>query len=198
MTFGEKLNYLRKNAGLTQDDVAQHLGISPQAVSKWENDLSCPDIMLLPEIAKLYGKTVDALLGDGDFTDAEIEEEKETTEKEEEKAENTAEEKQTDPVEAKTDDKKNLDKSNLFLKVKVYSHQGDNVNVKLPISLLKSLKGVLESIMLNSDMTGGIDLSSIDIDMIFELVERGVIGDIVDISTQGGDYVKVCIERDSL
>ena len=195
MTFGEKLNYLRKNAGLTQDDVAQHLGISPQAVSKWENDLSCPDIMLLPEIAKLYGKTVDALLSDGDFAEAEAVEEKETTE---EKEEIPAQEKQPDSVKTETESKKNLDNSNLFLKVKVYSHQGDNVNVKLPVSLLKSLKGVLGSALLNSDMTGGIDLSSIDLDMIFELVDRGVIGDIVDIATQGGDYVKVCVERDSI
>lgn len=195
MTFGEKLGYLRKNAGLTQDDVAQHLGISPQAVSKWENDLSCPDIMLLPEIAKLYGKTVDALLGDGDFAEAEATEEKETTE---EKGEIPAEEKQPEPVETETGSKKNLDNAHLFLKVKVYSHQGDNVNIKLPVSLLKSLKGVLGSVLLNSDMTGGIDLSSIDLDMIFELVDRGVIGDIVDIATQGGDYVKVCVERDGI
>ena len=55
MTFGEKLNSMRKNSGFTQEEVAVRLGISPQAVSKWENDLSCPDIMLLPEIAKLYG-----------------------------------------------------------------------------------------------------------------------------------------------
>lgn len=194
MTFGEKLSYLRKNARLTQDDVAQHLGISPQAVSKWENDLSCPDIMLLPEIAKLYGKTVDALLSDGDFAEAEVTEEKEATE---EKEEIPAEEKQPEPVKAKTDSN-NLDNANLFLKVKVLSQQGDKVNIKLPISLLKSLKGVLGSITLNSDMTGGIDLSSIDFDMIFELVERGVIGDIVDVSTQNGDIVKICVERDSI
>ena len=48
MTFGEKLNSMRKNSGFTQEEVAVRLGISPQAVSKWENDLSCPDIMLLP------------------------------------------------------------------------------------------------------------------------------------------------------
>ena len=195
MTFGEKLNYLRKHAGLTQDDVAQHLGISPQAVSKWENDLSCPDIMLLPEIAKLYGKTVDALLGDGDFAEAEVTEEKEATE---EKEEIPAEEKQPEPVETETESKKNLDNSNLFLKVKVLSQQGDKVNIKLPISLLKSLKGVLGSITLNSDMTGGIDLSGIDFDSIFELIESGAIGDIVDITSQNGDIVKICVERDSI
>ena len=44
------------------------LGISPQAVSKWENDLSCPDIMLLPKIAEIFDITVDSLLS-GDIAD---------------------------------------------------------------------------------------------------------------------------------
>ena len=192
MTFGEKLGYLRKNAALTQDDVAQHLGISPQAVSKWENDLSCPDIMLLPEIAKLYGITIDALLGDGDSAEAE---EKEATEGRERIH---TDEKQSEPIEAKTESKKNLNSSNLFLKVKVYSRQGDNVNIKLPVTLLKSVKGILGSVKLNSDMTGGIDLSEIDFDAVLDLVERGVIGDIVDVATQCGDYVKVCVEREDI
>ena len=177
MTFGEKLNYLRKNAGLTQEDVAQHLGISPQAVSKWENDLSCPDIMLLPEIAKLYGITVDELLNSDSF-------------EAEERIEPLVAEKET---EQKTDDK-----GDLFLKVRVLSQQGDKVNVKLPVSLLKSLKGILGSAMLNASLTGGIDLSSIDLDEIFALVERGVIGDIVDVTSQNGDIVKICVERDSI
>ena len=192
MTFGEKLNYLRKNAGLTQEDVAQHLGISPQAVSKWENDLSCPDIMLLPEIAKLYGKTVDALLADGNFAEVEVTEEKEARE------EIPAEEKQPEPTEIKTESKINPDNSNLFLKVKVLSQQGDKVNIKLPVSLLKSLKSILGSVKLNSEMTGGIDLSEIDFDSIFELIESGAIGDIVDITSQNGDIVKICVERDSI
>ena len=62
MTFGSKLNLMRKKAGLTQEEIAGELGISPQAVSKWENDLSCPDIMLLPRIAQIYNISVDELL----------------------------------------------------------------------------------------------------------------------------------------
>lgn len=186
MTFGEKLNYMRKQAGLTQEEVSHRLGISPQAVSKWENDLSCPDIMLLPEIAKLYGISVDALLGDGDFTEAEV------------KKESPPQEKQPEQSKVKTDIKKNVNISNLFLKVRVISQFGDNVNVKLPVSLLKSLKGVLGSVKLNSAMTGGIDLSEIDFDAIFELVDSGVIGEIVDVTTQNGDIIKVCVERENI
>lgn len=52
---------LRRNARLTQEQFADQLGLSFQAVSKWENGLSCPDIALLPEIAKIYGISVGQL-----------------------------------------------------------------------------------------------------------------------------------------
>ena len=63
MTIGERIAALRKKANLTQDALAKHLGISPQAVSKWEHNQSCPDILLLPELAKILGVTTDELLG---------------------------------------------------------------------------------------------------------------------------------------
>ncbi len=62
MTLGEKLSIRRKAKSLTQDEVAEKLNVTPQAVSKWENDQSCPDIMFLPALADLYGTTVDELL----------------------------------------------------------------------------------------------------------------------------------------
>ena len=63
-TLGKKFAELRKLNGFTQDEMAEKLGVSPQAVSKWENDLSCPDIMLLPDIAKLFDVTIDELFSD--------------------------------------------------------------------------------------------------------------------------------------
>ena len=53
----------RRRAGLTQQEVGRRLGVSCQAVSKWEQGRSCPDIMLLPDIARLFGVTIDALFG---------------------------------------------------------------------------------------------------------------------------------------
>ena len=61
-TLGKRISEQRKKLSLTQEELAEKLGVSAQAVSKWENDVSCPDILLLPEIAKLFGVTVDALL----------------------------------------------------------------------------------------------------------------------------------------
>ena len=54
---------LRKEAGMTQEQLATRLGVSFQAVSKWENGLSCPDIMLLPQLADLFSVTIDSLFG---------------------------------------------------------------------------------------------------------------------------------------
>ena len=61
-TIGKRIAALRREKGLKQEDVAQQLEVSSQAVSKWENDQSCPDISLLPKLAKLLGVTVDTLL----------------------------------------------------------------------------------------------------------------------------------------
>ena len=63
MTLGKRIAQNRKNLGLTQDQLAEKLGITAQAVSKWENDQSCPDISVLPKLAEIFGITTDELLG---------------------------------------------------------------------------------------------------------------------------------------
>lgn len=62
-TLGKRIAHHRKRLGLTQDALAEKLGITAQAVSKWENDLSCPDITMLPKLSSIFGITTDALLG---------------------------------------------------------------------------------------------------------------------------------------
>ena len=62
-TLGKRIAAHRKRLGLTQDALAEKLGITAQAVSKWENDLSCPDISMLPKLAEIFGITTDELLG---------------------------------------------------------------------------------------------------------------------------------------
>lgn len=62
-SIGQRIQRLRKSAGLTQEELAEKLGITPQAVSKWENDVSAPDIGVLSELADILGVSCDTLLG---------------------------------------------------------------------------------------------------------------------------------------
>lgn len=62
-TLGKRIMTHRKKLGLTQDKLAELLGVTAQAVSKWENDQSCPDITMLPRLAELFHTTTDDLLG---------------------------------------------------------------------------------------------------------------------------------------
>lgn len=62
MNVGDKIRTLRKSKKLTQEQLAEYLNISSQAVSKWETGLSGPDIDMLPRLAVFFGVTVDELL----------------------------------------------------------------------------------------------------------------------------------------
>lgn len=62
-TMGKRIAANRKRLGLTQDQMAEKLGVTAQAVSKWENDQSCPDIAMIPRLAELFGVSTDELLG---------------------------------------------------------------------------------------------------------------------------------------
>jgi len=61
-TIGQFISILRKANGLTQQDVADRLGVSSKAVSRWERDETAPDILLIPAIAELFGVSCDELL----------------------------------------------------------------------------------------------------------------------------------------
>lgn len=62
-SLGKRIIAHRKRMGMTQDQLAERVGVSAQAVSKWENDLSCPDISILPKLAEIFGASTDELLG---------------------------------------------------------------------------------------------------------------------------------------
>ncbi len=66
MELGKKIRQLRFKAGLTQEQLAEKLGIGAQSVSKWENAVAMPDITLLPLLAEIFGISIDDLF---DLTD---------------------------------------------------------------------------------------------------------------------------------
>lgn len=162
-TIGKKLHELRKQSGYTQDFVAEKLGVSAQAVSKWENDISCPDIMTLPNIAELYGISIDEL-----FKNNEI---------------------QSNVKYEKTE---KVNENELVLRVYIDTAQGDDIKVNLPYLLVKELINVGKDI---SFMFTGIDLSGVNFESIFKMVELGVLGEIVTVETQNGDDIRVVVEK---
>lgn len=162
-TIGKKLYELRKQSGFTQDYVAEKLGVSAQAVSKWENDIACPDIMTLPQIAKLYGITIDEL-----FKNDEVQ------------------------SNVKIEKTEKINENDLFLRVYVDTVQGDEVKVTLPYPVVKELAVVGKNI---SSIVSGVDLSGVDFDAIFAMVESGVLGEIVNVQTQNKDVVRVVVEK---
>ncbi len=60
--LGARILDLRRAQGLTQIQVADHMGVTPQAVSKWERGLTCPDLVCLDDLADLLGTDIDSLL----------------------------------------------------------------------------------------------------------------------------------------
>ena len=64
--LGENISALRRTTGLTQELLADRLGVTSQAVSKWERQLSCPDVSLLPAMADVFGVAIDELFVSAD------------------------------------------------------------------------------------------------------------------------------------
>ena len=64
--IGKRIKSLRLSASMTQEELASRLGVSAQAVSKWESGVNMPDILLLPELSVIFGIRIDDLF---DLTD---------------------------------------------------------------------------------------------------------------------------------
>ncbi len=62
MTLGQKLKEIRKRFGLSQEQLAEIINVSRQAITKWESDNGLPDVSNLQELSKVFGVTVDYLL----------------------------------------------------------------------------------------------------------------------------------------
>jgi len=106
-SFGARLARIRKSKGMTQEEVADKLHVSSQAVSKWENDASYPDIDGLLALADLFDVTVDELVGKSKETPRLV------------------------PQEERKDIK------NMVVRILVDSKDGDKVRVNVPVALVK-------------------------------------------------------------
>lgn len=107
-TLGMRIAEYRKRAGMTQEQLAETMEVTPQAVSKWENDLTCPDIAALPKLSGLFRVSVDTLL----------------------KGETLPETRMLSPEERK-------EIGSMLLRIRVHTAAGDRVKVNLPVELVR-------------------------------------------------------------
>lgn len=160
--IANKIAYYRKEKGMTQEELAGKLGVTAQAVSKWENEVACPDIQLLVPLAKVFGVTTDELLSS-----------------------DTVKSVQLLPEQERRDTKE------LTLKVIVDSKEGDKVRINLPMELVKVALEIGTKI---PQVANQEQLQHLDFEQIVAMVDRGVIGTLVEVESADGELVKVVVE----
>jgi transcriptional regulator with XRE-family HTH domain len=162
MNLGTQIAQLRKATGITQEQLAQKLGVTNQAVSKWELGQSCPDISLLPAMADFFGVTIDRLLrGEPEETVRIV------------------------PVEERKDI------SQMLLRIRVLSHEGDKVKVNLPAPLLQM---ALEIGMAMPQINGQEAMKNVDLNAVLQLIKNGAVGKLVEVESAEGDIVEITVE----
>lgn len=163
-TLGKRIGALRREKGLKQDELAEKLGVSPQAVSKWETDQTCPDISLLPLLAQILGITVDELLSG---------------------------KQEAAPIVQMLPEDQRKDIKDMLLRIVVTSTDGDHVRVNLPLALVEV---AINSGINLSQVSDHDALKNIDLAQIFELVKQGAIGNLVEVESADGDTVHIFVE----
>lgn len=164
ITIGKRIAALRREKNLKQDDLAQMLEVSPQAVSKWENDQTCPDISLLPNLAKILGVSVDELLSG---------------------------KQELQPVVTLVPEDQRKDIKDMMLRIVVDSADGDKVRVNLPMALVQL---AMEMGMEMPQVSGNDALKGIDWALVMDLVRHGAMGNLLEVESADGDIVRIFVE----
>ncbi len=170
-TLGRRIARLRLEYGMTQERLAMKMGVTAQAVSKWENDLSAPDIMLLPELARTLGVTVDELLeGHKSQEITPVEPALEPA-----------------PEPSRTDGSKPKK-----LHIQVDSSDGDVVNINVPLGMASAVLGA------SSKLPGVVNLNlndaDVDMTLVAEAIKHGEKGTLIEVDGGDGDHVVISLE----
>ena len=163
-TLGKRIAALRREKELKQDELAEKLGVSPQAVSKWENDQTCPDISILPLLAKILGVSVDELLSG---------------------------KQQEAPAVRVLPENERKDIKDMMLRIVVKSINGDVARVNLPLAIIEV---ALDSGLNISQFSGNEALKNIDLNRIMNMVKQGAIGNLVEVESADGDTIQIFVE----
>lgn len=165
MTLGRKIQKLRKDYGWTQEELANRVGVSAQAVSKWETDVSSPDISLLRPLAEQFGVSVDELLN----------------------MEETAEK----PVVQLVPPEKRKSFDELVLRMNMKEKNGNSFKLNLPLPLVKM---ALEIGMSIPNLNDKEIMKKLDLEKILTLVESGVSGKLMEFNETDGDSFEIVVE----
>ena len=177
-TLGRRIARLRLEHGMTQERLAGELGVTPQAVSKWENDLSAPDISLLPALARTFGVSVDQLLGVQPIERSIAPVEPEPV---------------YAPASAVPAPGQSRDGRPHTLHIQVHDgDDGDDVNINVPLGLASLvLRG-------KNKVPGAVNLNlndaNVDLDLLASAISRGEKGTLVDVTSSDGDHVTISLE----
>ena len=164
--LGLNIKALRKKLHLTQEQFADKIGVSSQAVSKWENNLSCPDISVLPKLSEILGITVDELLSG-----------------------------KKEPETRFVPEEQRKDLNEMILRIFVDSHEGDKVRVNLPCALIKlAIECGMDFPQISGNDSLNSAMKSVDFTKIFEMIEKGAMGNLVEVESADGDIVNIFVE----
>ena len=164
-TLGKRIAQLRRQHELKQEELAAMLSVSPQAVSKWENDQTCPDITALPSLAKILGVTVDEQLAGAP--------------------------KEKAPTVRLLPPDQRRDLNDMILHIVAETVDGDKVRVNLPMALIPVM---LEMGMEPPQFSNSSTMKNIDLNQILTLVHQGFVGNLIEVEDADGDKVRIFVE----
>ena len=166
-TLGKRIARLRRERELKQDELAAKLEVSPQAVSKWENDQTCPDITALPKLSEILGVTVDELL--------------------------TGKKEETLPAVQMLPPNQRKDINDMILRIVAEDGTGNKARINLPLALVSvALEAGFE--LPNMEGCPTIDLKSIDFNRVMTLAHQGFVGNLVEAESADGGIIRVFVE----
>lgn len=180
---------------MTQERLAREMGVSAQAVSKWENDLNYPDVTLLAPLARLLETTVDELLtgaaasagapADGAADAAAASETRSPAASEPAAA-------ATPTTAADPTSRPSTASKNAWVHIQVTGGcEGDNVDVSIPLSIVKFAANVA---LAQPAIANNTALEGFDLEAILRAVEEGELGTIVDVTDHDeGERVRIWV-----
>ena len=168
-SIGSRISEYRRRRNITQEQLAEAMNVTSQAVSKWENDISCPDISVLPQLADYFNTSLDLLVrGEAPGSVQMLE----------------------------GNQRKDFDR--LTFRMLVNSVAGDVVKINLPMPLIKAVLEIglplMQTMQFNNNGTVNDALKQIDFRALVQLAESGVMGKLMEVKSADGDSVDIFID----